>query len=58
MASSKGDHVSSIIALPVVGLAIYGLFRLYRYLDQKNQQAIQDYSQQWICLRCGNSFIP
>lgn len=58
LTSSNGDTLNGVFALPIIGLMIFGLFKLYKYLDRKNKQAIQDYTQEWICLRCGTSFKP
>lgn len=42
----------------ILAAMTYGLVKLYKHLDRKNKQAIQDYADSWLCLRCGTSFKP
>lgn len=46
-----------IVSAPLFVLAIWGLFKLYKYLDQSNKKALNDYSNTWICLKCGTKYI-
>ena len=54
----NGKIIEGILLLPLLALVTYGLYRLYRYLDRRNQLAAQDYVSRWICLRCGTTFQP
>lgn len=49
---------SFIIAAPLLALLSYGLYRLYKYLNENQKKVERDYARTWVCLKCGSKFIP
>ena len=54
---SGGGVLNAIFGLPLLVLSIYAVYRIYIYLDKKNNGKISDYGKTWICLKCGDTYI-